>query len=57
MKMNETTLYAHFYGCKGRGFVIICRSERPVNGIRRECTGKREARKIAREYNAIPYNF
>lgn len=55
--MTIEILYAHYYGCKGSGFVIITRNVRPVDGIRRECSGKREAGKIAREYGAIPYNF
>jgi ribosomal protein S3 len=49
-------MYAHYFTGKGQKFVIISETARPV-GIRILVSGKVEARKIAKDRNAKPWNF
>lgn len=59
-------MYAHLYkvskaqalanqGAKYQ--LILTDSARPVGGTTRPCQGVREARNIAKQYQATPYNF
>ena len=45
--------YAHYY----TGKLIINSSMQPIGGITIACTGVREARRIAKQHNAKPWNF
>ena len=57
-------MYAHLYkapktqanqGAKYQ--LIITANAQPIGGIIRPCQGVREARNIAKQYQATPYNF
>lgn len=59
-------MYAHLYkvsktqaqanqGAKYQ--LILTANAQPVGGITKPCQGTREARKIAKLYQATPYNF
>ena len=59
-------MYAHLYKAskaqaltnQGAKFqVIITNSAQPIGGITLPCQGVREARTMAKQYNASPYNF
>jgi len=51
--------YARYYGSKAKGwFVEIYPTPEQRNCLARfQVTGKVEARKVAHQHNAIPYNF
>lgn len=49
---------AHFYGTKAKGFTVrITDSMQPFGGIVFSVAGKADAKKIAKEHNAQPWNF
>ena len=49
---------AHYYGSKAKGFTVrITADMRPVGGVVITVAGKAEAKKIAKEHNAQPWNF
>jgi hypothetical protein len=51
-------MYAHLYGSKSRGFTVRINSDvRPVGGTEYPVKGKAEAKAIARQHNATPWNF
>lgn len=57
-------MYAHLYKapkalvCQGAKFqLILTANAQPIGGITRPCQGVREARNIAKQYQATPYNF
>jgi len=47
-------MYAHYFNNKT---LIITDSNRPVGGKVYNVSGLREARKIAKQHNATPWNF
>ena len=49
-------MFAHYFTGKGKKFVIISATMQPI-GTKIEVTGKAEAKKIAKEQNAKPWNF
>ena len=49
-------MFAHYFTTKTQKFVIISETMKPV-GIRILVSGKTEARKIAKDRNAKPWNF
>lgn len=50
--------YAHYYGSKTRGYTLrITDGPRPVGGTEYSVSGKSEARKLADQHGATPYNF
>ena len=49
-------MHAHYFASKKTQYVIISESVRPV-GEKIAVSGKVEARRIAKEHNATPYNF
>lgn len=51
---TEIDMYAHY--CNDRT-VRITSEMRPVGGVVIKVSGKREARAIAAQYNAKPWNF
>lgn len=54
-------MFAHYYGSKARGFVLIISDSPAINGDHVKLTlpvaGKAEARRLATGYNAKPWNF
>lgn len=51
-------MYAHYFARKQEKFVIIARSGRLQDQVKTiPVSGKREAKKVARENNAVPWNF
>ena len=50
------TAYAHYFATRGRAFVVISNDARPV-GKEIPVDGKVQARRVAAEHNAKPYNF
>ena len=52
-------MYAHLYKKRGGGFNLIINTEvRPINAIYEfAVSGKKEANKIAKQYNAQAWNF
>ena len=55
---NTMQAFAHYYGSKSRGFtVLINNSASPVGGTEYPVSGKLEARAIAKQHGATPYNF
>lgn len=53
---KETNMFAHYFIGKGQKFVVISATMQPV-GTKIHVTGKAEAKKIAKEHNAKPWNF
>ncbi len=49
-------MYAHYFASKGLKYIVISSSPRPV-GEQIAVKGKVEARKVAKQHNASPYNF
>ena len=49
-------MFAHYFASKKTKFVIISETNRPV-GERIPVSGLKEARQIAKEHNAQPWNF
>ena len=52
-------MFAHFFGSKARGFVLIISTD-PSNirdGKEYKVSGKREAAALAKSLNAKPWNF
>ena len=47
---------AHYFASKGSKFVIISTNVEPV-GKKIVVAGKAEARKVAKQHNATPWNF
>jgi len=58
-------MFAHLFKAtapiaRSTGFsyqLIITPNAQPVGGIIKPCSGKAMARKLSKEFNAIPYNF
>jgi len=51
-------MYAHYYGSKAKGYTVtICDNKRAVGGRVLPAKNKATARKIAKTYKAIPWNF
>jgi uncharacterized protein YdbL (DUF1318 family) len=52
-------MFAHFYGSKAKGYFLIINTDASirVSGKEIKVSGKREARKIAKELNATCWNF
>lgn len=50
-------MYAHITKVKDGYELRITTENRPVGGLVTHVTGKREARALAREHNATPWNF
>ncbi len=49
---------AHYYGNKQQGYTVrITESMQPVGGFEIKIVGKAEARKVAKQHNAQPWNF
>lgn len=53
---RKTKMFAHYFTGKGQKFVIISETMQPV-GIRILVSGKTEAKRIAKDRNAKPWNF
>ena len=53
-----TTMFAHYYGSKSKGFTLRINSDmQPVGGVVVAVSGKAEAKKLAKEHQAQPWNF
>ena len=51
-------MYAHLYKQSKLGWVLIINdSARPIGGVEYLVSGKKEARTMAKQYNAQPWNF
>lgn len=50
-------MYAHYFEGNGRKFLIITDNVQGRGGKKVSVSGKREARKVAREAGAHPWNF
>ena len=49
-------MFAHYFTSKAGSYVIISNTMQPIGG-RQAVKGKVEARKVAKEKNAKPWNF
>ena len=51
-------MFAHYYGSKSKGFTVRINSDmQPVGGLVFTISGKAEAKKLAKEHQAQPWNF
>jgi hypothetical protein len=50
-------MYAHYFASKTTKIVTITNAIRPVGGVTYKVAGKADARKLAKQHNAHPYNF
>jgi len=51
-------MFAHYYGSKSKGFTLrINGTAQPVGGVIFAVSGKVEAKKLAKEHQAQPWNF
>jgi len=49
--------YAHYFKSGKQCFVIITITMQPIGGTAIKVSGKAEARKVAKAYDATPWNF
>lgn len=60
---DANSLYAHIHAARGGGFILtitkgtVALNEAREDNIAMRVNGKREARRIAQERNALPWNF
>lgn len=55
--MTTQTKTAHYFAGKGQKFVIISNTFSPIGGEHIAVSGKVEARRIAAQRGATPWNF